>query len=103
MSEKRSRGAVHCALATFFLINSGQIMVNFQRMIHRPKLVSWCKIQWSQGWKAEKNLRFLLQKVLKQSDVGNLGRIVLPKVSFHTMHLIVLSGSVFRAFCFTKS
>ncbi|KAI4354463.1 hypothetical protein L6164_003323 [Bauhinia variegata] len=32
-----------------------------------------------QGWKPEKNLRFLLQKVLKQSDVGNLGRIVLPK------------------------
>ncbi|GAB4841324.1 B3 domain-containing transcription factor, partial [Ancistrocladus abbreviatus] len=32
-----------------------------------------------QGWKTEKNLRFLLQKVLKQSDVGNLGRIVLPK------------------------
>lgn len=32
------------------------------------------------GWKTEKNLKFLLQKVLKQSDVGNLGRIVLPKV-----------------------
>jgi hypothetical protein len=32
------------------------------------------------GSKADKNLRFLLQKVLKQSDVGNLGRIVLPKV-----------------------
>ncbi|KAL3645070.1 B3 domain-containing transcription factor [Castilleja foliolosa] len=32
-----------------------------------------------QVWKAEKNLKFLLQKVLKQSDVGNLGRIVLPK------------------------
>ncbi|KAL7151710.1 hypothetical protein ABFS83_04G049700 [Erythranthe nasuta] len=32
-----------------------------------------------QGWKSEKNLKFLLQKVLKQSDVGNLGRIVLPK------------------------
>lgn len=30
--------------------------------------------------KVEKNLRFLLQKVLKQSDVGSLGRIVLPKV-----------------------
>ncbi|KAK9146185.1 hypothetical protein Sjap_006088 [Stephania japonica] len=28
---------------------------------------------------SEKNLKFLLQKVLKQSDVGNLGRIVLPK------------------------
>uniref|UniRef100_A0A0D9V9D1 TF-B3 domain-containing protein n=1 Tax=Leersia perrieri TaxID=77586 RepID=A0A0D9V9D1_9ORYZ len=28
---------------------------------------------------ADKNLRFLLQKVLKQSDVGSLGRIVLPK------------------------
>ncbi|KAG0540676.1 hypothetical protein BDA96_03G429400 [Sorghum bicolor] len=32
-----------------------------------------------QGAKADKNLRFLLQKVLKQSDVGSLGRIVLPK------------------------
>ncbi|XP_020262866.1 B3 domain-containing protein VP1-like [Asparagus officinalis] len=32
-----------------------------------------------QGWKSEKNLRFLLRKVLKQSDVGSLGRIVLPK------------------------
>ncbi|XP_022849472.1 B3 domain-containing transcription factor ABI3-like [Olea europaea var. sylvestris] len=32
-----------------------------------------------QSWKTEKNLKFLLQKVLKQSDVGNLGRIVLPK------------------------
>ncbi|KAI4304563.1 hypothetical protein MLD38_040055 [Melastoma candidum] len=29
--------------------------------------------------RSESNLRFLLQKVLKQSDVGNLGRIVLPK------------------------
>jgi hypothetical protein len=29
-------------------------------------------------------LRFLLQKVLKQSDVGNLGRIVLPKVISHS-------------------
>ncbi|CAN6449206.1 unnamed protein product [Victoria cruziana] len=38
-----------------------------------------------QGSKTEKNLRFLLQKVLKQSDVGNLGRIVLPKEA--EMHL----------------
>ncbi|KAE8709358.1 B3 domain-containing transcription factor ABI3 [Hibiscus syriacus] len=37
-----------------------------------------------QGWKLEKNLRFLLQKVLKQSDVGNLGRIVLPKKEAET-------------------
>ncbi|TXG63947.1 hypothetical protein EZV62_010941 [Acer yangbiense] len=36
------------------------------------------------GWKPEKNLRFLLQKVLKQSDVGNLGRIVLPKKEAET-------------------
>ncbi|XP_078445753.1 B3 domain-containing transcription factor ABI3-like [Wolffia australiana] len=35
-------------------------------------------------WKAEKNLRFLLQKVLKQSDVGSLGRIVLPKKEAET-------------------
>ncbi|WVZ67701.1 hypothetical protein U9M48_016745 [Paspalum notatum var. saurae] len=32
-----------------------------------------------QGARADKNLRLLLQKVLKQSDVGSLGRIVLPK------------------------
>ncbi|RCV28704.1 hypothetical protein SEVIR_5G429500v4 [Setaria viridis] len=32
-----------------------------------------------QGAKSDKNLRYLLQKVLKQSDVGSLGRIVLPK------------------------
>ncbi|XP_020576973.1 regulatory protein viviparous-1-like [Phalaenopsis equestris] len=32
-----------------------------------------------EGTKTEKNYRFLLQKVLKQSDVGSLGRIVLPK------------------------
>ena len=37
-----------------------------------------------QGWKSEKNLRFLLQKVLKQSDVGSLGRIVLPKKEAET-------------------
>ncbi|XP_043720881.1 B3 domain-containing transcription factor ABI3 [Telopea speciosissima] len=37
-----------------------------------------------QGWKQEKNWRFLLQKVLKQSDVGNLGRIVLPKKEAET-------------------
>lgn len=33
-----------------------------------------------QGFKPEKSLKFLLQKVLKQSDVCNLGRIVMPKV-----------------------
>ncbi|CAI9107483.1 OLC1v1006843C1 [Oldenlandia corymbosa var. corymbosa] len=37
-----------------------------------------------QGLKTEKNLKFLLQKVLKQSDVGNLGRIVLPKKEAET-------------------
>ncbi|XP_015949984.1 B3 domain-containing transcription factor ABI3 isoform X1 [Arachis duranensis] len=38
-----------------------------------------------QGWKSsEKNLKFLLQKVLKQSDVGSLGRIVLPKKEAET-------------------
>lgn len=37
-----------------------------------------------QGCKPEKNLKFLLQKVLKQSDVGNLGRIVLPKKEAET-------------------
>jgi len=43
-----------------------------------------------QGWKPEKNLRFLLQKVLKQSDVGNLGRIVLPKVISLSLSLSLL-------------
>jgi hypothetical protein len=37
-------------------------------------------LRMQSGGKADKNLRFLLQKVLKQSDVGSLGRIVLPKV-----------------------
>nr|BAA28779.1 transcription factor Vp1 [Mesembryanthemum crystallinum] len=41
-------------------------------------------VEKKQGWKSEKNLRFLLQKVLKQSDVGNLGRIVLPKKEAET-------------------
>ncbi|XP_047967601.1 B3 domain-containing transcription factor ABI3-like isoform X2 [Salvia hispanica] len=41
--------------------------------------VSASNRQQQQGWKTEKNLKCLLQKVLKQSDVGNLGRIVLPK------------------------
>ncbi|CAI9776633.1 unnamed protein product [Fraxinus pennsylvanica] len=40
--------------------------------------------QQQQSWKTEKNLKFLLQKVLKQSDVGNLGRIVLPKKEAET-------------------
>nr|APP89676.1 B3 domain-containing transcription factor ABI3 [Ribes rubrum] len=48
---------------------------NYQRQIASEK---------RQGWKPEKNLRFLLQKVLKQSDVGNLGRIVLPKKEAET-------------------
>ncbi|KAM3238335.1 hypothetical protein P3L10_013366 [Capsicum annuum] len=33
-----------------------------------------------QAIKTEKNLKFLLQKMRKQSDVNNLGRIVLLKV-----------------------
>ncbi|KAL2933064.1 B3 domain-containing transcription factor ABI3, partial [Bienertia sinuspersici] len=41
-------------------------------------------VEKKQGVKTEKNLRFLLQKVLKQSDVGNLGRIVLPKKEAET-------------------
>uniref|UniRef100_A0A7N1A9N2 TF-B3 domain-containing protein n=1 Tax=Kalanchoe fedtschenkoi TaxID=63787 RepID=A0A7N1A9N2_KALFE len=44
-----------------------------------------------QGSKPEKNLRFLLQKVLKQSDVGSLGRIVLPKKEAET-HLPQLTA-----------
>lgn len=46
--------------------------------------------------KGEKNLKFLLQKVLKQSDVGSLGRIVLPKVikplNFLTLNLLLVYG-----------
>ncbi|KAL8106646.1 B3 domain-containing transcription factor ABI3-like isoform X2 [Apium graveolens] len=42
------------------------------------------KQQKKQGSQGEKNLKFLLQKVLKQSDVGNLGRIVLPKKEAET-------------------
>ncbi|KAK4778635.1 hypothetical protein SAY86_006163 [Trapa natans] len=38
------------------------------------------------GWKPGNNLKLLLQKVLKQSDVGSLGRIVLPKKEAE-MHL----------------
>jgi hypothetical protein len=46
-----------------------------------------------QGAKADKNLRFLLQKVLKQSDVGSLGRIVLPKVRQTTPFMICIISS----------
>ncbi|RRT55942.1 hypothetical protein B296_00029039 [Ensete ventricosum] len=45
----------------------------------RPQLSTASTSEKRQGWKGEKNLKFLLQKVLKQSDVGSLGRIVLPK------------------------
>ncbi|XP_042012061.1 B3 domain-containing transcription factor ABI3-like [Salvia splendens] len=47
-----------------------------QRQAATAAVSDW---QQQQGWKTEKNLKFLLQKVLKQSDIGNLGRIVLPK------------------------
>jgi hypothetical protein len=43
-----------------------------------------------QGAKTDKNLRYLLQKVLKQSDVGSLGRIVLPKVRQTTPFMICI-------------
>ncbi|XP_055831595.1 B3 domain-containing transcription factor ABI3-like [Solanum dulcamara] len=47
-----------------------------------------------QAFKTEKNLKFLLQKVLKQSDVNNLGRIVLPKkeAERHLPHLETRDG-----------
>ncbi|WMV36159.1 hypothetical protein MTR67_029544 [Solanum verrucosum] len=47
-----------------------------------------------QAFKSEKNLKFLLQKVLKQSDVNNLGRIVLPKkeAERHLPHLETRDG-----------
>ncbi|KAI4356459.1 hypothetical protein L6164_000481 [Bauhinia variegata] len=35
--------------------------------------------QGRQGWKPKRDVRFLMRKVLKESDVGNLRRIVLPK------------------------
>ncbi|KAM0931231.1 hypothetical protein ACQ4PT_000318 [Festuca glaucescens] len=41
-------------------------------------------VQGAKPAAADKNLRFLLQKVLKQSDVGALGRIVLPKKEAET-------------------
>ncbi|XP_020576913.1 regulatory protein viviparous-1-like isoform X2 [Phalaenopsis equestris] len=42
-----------------------------------------------EGIKSENNYKFLLRKVLKQSDVGSLGRIVLPKKEAE-IHLPVL-------------
>ncbi|THU50598.1 hypothetical protein C4D60_Mb06t21930 [Musa balbisiana] len=50
----------------------------------RPQLTTASTSEKRQGWKGEKNLKFLLQKVLKQSDVGSLGRIVLPKKEAET-------------------
>ncbi|KAK7293015.1 hypothetical protein RJT34_15875 [Clitoria ternatea] len=61
-----------------------------QQMADRPTMQTQNGLQGrvapdrKQGWKPEKNLRFLLQKVLKQSDVGSLGRIVLPKKEAET-------------------
>ncbi|CAJ1797872.1 unnamed protein product [Sphenostylis stenocarpa] len=61
-----------------------------QPMVDRPTMQTQISHQnraasdRRQGWKPEKNLRFLLQKVLKQSDVGSLGRIVLPKKEAET-------------------
>lgn len=59
-------------------------------LIVRQVFIAICMYMWilfkfrldvvRQAFKSEKNLKFLLQKVLKQSDVNNLGRIVLPKV-----------------------
>lgn len=51
-----------------------------------------------QSWKTEKNLKFLLQKVLKQSDVGNLGRIVLPKVCSLFLQFVFSTWMLF-GFC----
>ncbi|KAM3360967.1 hypothetical protein P3S68_015821 [Capsicum galapagoense] len=47
-----------------------------------------------QAIKTEKNLKFLLQKMRKQSDVNNLGRIVLLKreVERHLPHLETRDG-----------
>ncbi|XVF72224.1 hypothetical protein PTKIN_Ptkin12aG0102600 [Pterospermum kingtungense] len=64
--------------------------VSLAHPVDRPAMQGQTYRSWQvatdrrQGWKTEKNLRFLLQKVLKQSDVGNLGRIVLPKKEAET-------------------
>ncbi|MCL7048920.1 hypothetical protein MKW94_012063 [Papaver nudicaule] len=50
---------------------------NYHKQINMETRRDGCK-------PTEKNLKFLLQKVLEQSDVGNLGRIVLPKKEAET-------------------
>ncbi|KAL1546662.1 B3 domain-containing transcription factor [Salvia divinorum] len=59
--------------------NSADQATAQQQNGQRPSATAASDRRPQQGWKTEKNLKFLLQKVLKQSDVGNLGRIVLPK------------------------
>ena len=48
-------------------------------------MFSIMKVGYVQGRNVEA-LTFLLQKELRNSDVGNLGRIVLPKVSVVLPH-----------------
>lgn len=49
-----------------------------------PCIFGWCHLIWLQTRVKDRRdmdrLQYLLQKMLKPSDVGNLGRIVLPKV-----------------------
>ncbi|XP_028547936.1 regulatory protein viviparous-1-like [Dendrobium catenatum] len=58
---------------------SSATMAQTQQENHLHRHASSAGDRRLEGMKAEKNYKFLLQKVLKQSDVGNLGRIVLPK------------------------
>lgn len=39
-------------------------------------------------------LRFLLQKELRKSDVGSLGRMVLPKVGFPILYIPPVTMSI---------
>ncbi|KAL5711727.1 acetolactate synthase [Ranunculus cassubicifolius] len=57
-----------------------------QQIMQQPQFQHQASFDRRQGCKTgvEKNLKFLLQKVLKQSDVGSLGRIVLPKKEAET-------------------
>ncbi|KAJ0693703.1 putative polyribonucleotide nucleotidyltransferase [Helianthus annuus] len=55
------------------------------------KLFRLAKFKCILGFNTDKNMKFLLQKVLKQSDVGSLGRIVMPKKEAES-HLLDLNS-----------
>nr|CAC19186.1 VP1/ABI3-like protein [Callitropsis nootkatensis] len=64
--------------------SSEQVNINIMQYQQQRQTYLQTDRRQVNGWKPEKNLKFLLQKVLKQSDVGNLGRIVLPKKEAET-------------------